>query len=164
MHDKSSNPNDFITDVLDKHSNMVLRIAYSKTGNKADAEDIFQEVFVRLMRSKTKFDSEEHLKAWLIRVTVNCSKNLLASAWFRKTVGLEEGMTSVPAAQVSEIYDSVLSLPAKYRSAVHLHYYEGMSVAEMAAALGRKEGTIKSWLHRGRELLKLKLKGDYETI
>jgi RNA polymerase sigma-70 factor (ECF subfamily) len=158
MYDKKLHTDDFINDVLGKHSDMVLRIARSHTKNETDAEDIFQDVFIRLMRSNKKFVSEEHLKAWLIRVTVNCSKSLLTSAWFRRTIGLEDEVAVNPP-QINEIYDSVLRLPFKYRTAIHLHYYEDMTVAKIAIVLGTKENTIKSQLHRGRELLKNELEG-----
>jgi len=159
MQKKSLRTNDFIDDVLEKYSNMVFRIAYSQTKNKADAEDVFQTVFIRLMKCNTEFESEQHLKAWLIRTTVNCGKSLLTSAWVRRTTGLaDDATTEMP--EVSEVYDTVMRLPAKYRIVIHLHYYEDMSISDMAKTLGKSVGTVKSQLHRAREILKTKLKGD----
>ena len=163
MHNKSLRTDDYIDDVLKKHSNMVFRIAYSQTKNKADAEDVFQDVFVRLMRCNTEFESEKHLEAWLIRVTVNCSKNLLTSAWFRRTTRLEDDIAP-EAPQMSEIYHSVIQLPPKYRIVIHLHYYEDKSVSEIASILGKNENTVKSQLHRAREILKQKLKGEFDYV
>jgi len=158
MQGKSCRADDFIDNVLAKYSNLVFRIAYSQTKNKADAEDLFQTVFMRLMQSNTEFENEQHLKAWLIKATVNCSKTLLTSAWFRRTIGFDSDIAT-EMVDVSDVYDTVLRLPAKYRMVIHLHYYEDMSIADMANALGRNENTVKSQLHRAREILKVKLTG-----
>ena len=163
MHNKSLRTDDYIDEVLKKHSNMVFRIAYSQTKNKADAEDVFQNVFVRLMCCGTEFENEKHLEAWLIRVTVNCSKNVLTSAWFRKTTKLEDTI-AVDAPQTSDIYNTVMQLPSKYRIVIHLHYYEDKPIAEIASVLGKNENTVKSQLHRAREILKQKLKGEFDYV
>ena len=163
MNVKSLRTNDFVDEVLAQHSNLVFRIAYSQTKNKADAEDVFQNVFMRLMRSNVEFSDEEHIKAWLIRVTINCSRSLLTSSWFRKTAGLEDNIVA-DEQQLSEIYDTVSQLPVKYRIVIHLHYYEDMSVANISEILGKKESTVKSQLHRAREILKQKLKGEIAYV
>ena len=142
---------------------MVFRIAYSQTKNKADAEDVFQEVFLRLMRSNTEFESEKHLQAWLIRVTINTGRNLLTSAWFRRTVGIDHDIHA-DELQISEIYDTVSQLPVKYRIVIHLHYYEDMPISEISNILGKNENTVKSQLCRAREMLKQKLKGDFSYV
>lgn len=90
MNHKSLRTDDDIDDVLSKYSNMVYKIALSQTKNAANAEDIFQEVFLRYVQADIKFANEEHRKAWLIRVAVNCCKKLWGSAWFRHTVPLDE--------------------------------------------------------------------------
>ena len=163
MHNKSLRADDFIDDVLTKFSNLVFHIAYTQTKNKADAEDVYQTVFMQLMRCNTIFENDQHIKAWLIKTTSNCSRNLLASAWFRRTTNLEEDV-AVNAPQINEIDDTVWQLPAKYRLVIHLHYYEDMSVAEMSKALGKNENTVKSQLHRAREILKQKLKGEFDYV
>ncbi|HAX73161.1 MAG TPA: RNA polymerase subunit sigma-24, partial [Firmicutes bacterium] len=105
------------------------------------------------------FQSDEHAKAWFIRVTINSSKNLLTSAWFRKTIRLEdEYITTVE--MESEVYHYVLALPTKFRTVIHLYYYEDYSTKEMAQLLKVKESTIRSWLHRARTQLKEMMKGD----
>ena len=78
--------------VIEKYSDMVYRLAYARTGSRHDADDVYQEVFLRYFRKKPVFDSEEHRRAWLLRVTVNCSNTFLSSAWHRRTVGLPEDL------------------------------------------------------------------------
>jgi RNA polymerase sigma-70 factor, ECF subfamily len=149
-----------INEVLTRYSNMVYRLALSRTKNLSDAEDILQEVFLRLVTKNPEFESEEHRKAWLIRVTINCSTKLLTSAWFRKTVPLHEEL-KFETKEKSEVYYAVMDLPLKYRTAIHLFYYEDMSISQISNVLAVKESTIKSQLLRGRELLKTTLKGEF---
>jgi len=156
-----------IESVLQKYSKMLYRLAYVRTKNRADAEDLLQEVFLRFLKSNIQFNDDEHCKAWLIRTTINYSKNLLTSAWFRKTVFQEDGLenyANVAEKGKSDIFYAVLELPAKYRVIVHLYYYEDLSVAEISTMLNRKESTVKTQLYRARELLKKKLKGDYGYV
>lgn len=152
---------DLINDILAKYSNMVYRLALSRTKNISDAEDILQEVFLRFINNRIEFENEEHRKAWLIRVTVNCSNKLLKSAWFRRTVPLEEEL-KFESKEKSDIYYAVLELPLKYRTVIHLFYYEDLSIAQISRILAVKESTIKSQLSRARQLLKVKLKGEFD--
>jgi RNA polymerase sigma-70 factor (ECF subfamily) len=158
---RNSFSTDDVNDVLTKYSNMVYRLALSRTRNISDAEDILQEVFFRLLNKNPEFESEEHRKAWLIRVTVNCSSKLLTSAWFKKTVPLEEEL-KFESKEKSDVYYGVLELPLKYRTVIHLFYYEDLTIARISDILSIKESTIKSQLLRARELLKIKLKGDFD--
>lgn len=153
---------DQIDYVLTKYSNMVYRLALSRTRNIADAEDIVQEVFIRLVNKKPEFQNEEHRKAWLIRVTLNCSSKLLASAWFRRTVPLEEEL-KFETREKNDVYYAVMELPLKYRTVIHLYHYEDMSIAQISDVLNIKESTIKSQLSRARQLLKTKLKGEFDN-
>lgn len=160
-------PENQIEFVLQNYAEMVYRLAYIRTKNSPDAEDLLQEVFLRLLKSNIRFNDGEHCKAWLIRTTINCSKNLLTSAWFRKTVYLEDGLDNYANAVEkgkSNVFYAVLELPVKYRVVVHLYYYEDFSVAEISTMLNRKESTVKTQLYRARELLKKKLKGDYDYV
>ena len=143
---------------VERWGDMVWRLALARTANVSDAEDVFQEVFLRFFRHEDELDTDEHRKAWLIRCTVNRCKSLLASPWRRRTVPLETAAEVGVEDDYREVYSAVLSLPAKYRAAIHLHYFEGLSVAEMAQALGVPEGTVKSQLSRGRALLRDMLK------
>lgn len=148
--------------VLLAYSDMVYKIALARTGNKNDADDIFQEVFLRLVKHSDKISTEEHLKSWLIRVTINCCKNHFR-AWRNNTVSLSD-LNAEPTVEFthdeSDIYQAVLQLPAKYRDVIHLFYYEELSIKEISAILKRKETTVKSQLSRGRDKLKDIIKED----
>ena len=139
---------------VQRWGDMVYRLALARTASVPDAEDVFQEVFLRYFRHEEKFQSDEHRKAWLIRCTVNRAKSLTASPWRRRTVPLETAEEVGVEDDYREVYSAVLSLPPKYRAVIHLHYFEGLSVAEIAADLNLPEGTVKSQLSRGRALLR----------
>ena len=146
-----------------RYSDMVYRLAFARTGNTADAEDVYQEVFLRYLRSDPQFTSEEHRKAWLIRVTVNCCRNAFGF-WETHTVALDEAVQAIPfeSPEHGDVYYAMQSLPPRYRTVLHLFYYESMPIREIAAALRKKEGTVKSLLSRGRTLLRERLKEDYD--
>ena len=135
-----------------RYSDMVYRLAFARTGNTADAEDVYQEVFLRYLRSDPQFTSEEHRKAWLLRVTVNKCKNLYR-AKRRTEVPLTEAIPAPEAAEPS-VLDEVRALPAPYRSTLYLHYFEGYTAAEIGRILGAKRNTVLSWLARGRQALR----------
>lgn len=143
-----------------RYAQTVYRLALSRTRDQHSAEDIFQEVFLRLLKWNKPFESEEHRRAWLIRVTINCSKKWLCSAWIRRTVPLDESLPFFEN-QERDVYFSVLQLPAKYRTVIHLHYYERLTVEEMANVLSISESAVKSRLYRARELLREMLKEDF---
>ncbi len=155
--------NDCIEDIVNLYSDMVYRLALARTKNHADAQDVFQEVFIRYMKSRDKITSDEHLKAWLIRATINCSKNLFSSAWYKKTVALDENL-STSMGEKSEVYYAVLNLPKKYRTVVHLFYFEDMSIAEIAEITNMNISTIKSQLSRARTMLKDALRKEYDYV
>ena len=144
---------------IDRWGDMVWRLALARTRHVQDSEDVFQEVFCRFFRHQGELESDEHRKAWLIRCTLNCTNTLLSAPW-RKNLPLEEAVLQAVEPEDRVVYRAVLALPPKYRTAIHLHYVEGYSVAEIAALTGAKEGTVKSWLSRGREKLAAALKGD----
>lgn len=141
---------------LDDYGDMVYRLALVRIGQKQDAEDVTQNVFLLFAGHLAKggsFTDEEHEKAWLLRVTLNQSKNLLNSAWFRRRANMTEEI-AFSDSERSEVYEAVQSLPERYRTVIHLYYYEGYHVREIAQLTGRKENTVKSLLKRGREQLK----------
>ena len=142
------------TQVVNRWGDMVYRLALARTASVPDAEDVFQEVFLRYFRHEEKFHSDEYRKAWLIRCTVNRAKSLTASPWRRRIVPLETAEEVGVEDDYREVYSAVLSLPGKYRAVIHLHYFEGLSVSEMAQTLQLPEGTVKSQLSRGRDLLR----------
>lgn len=148
-----------IDEVIQKHSNMVYRLAYAKTKSKSDADDIFQEVFFRYIRRNPVFESEEHEKAWFIRVTLNCSKKLWSSPWFRKTTSLEDTLT-FEVQEETGLHDALAELPQKYRIVIHLFYYGDLSIQQMSDIMGRKPSTIRTQLTRARVMLKERLKGE----
>ena len=139
---------------VSRWGDMVYRLALARTASVPDAEDVFQEVFLRYFRHEDRFESDEHRKAWLLRCTINRCKSVMASPWRRRTVPLETAEEVGVEDDYRDVYSAVLSLPAKYRAVIHLHYFEGLSVAEIAAALQSTEGTVKSQLSRGRALLR----------
>lgn len=159
MSHKSLPRGELVDKVLEMYSNMVYRLAFSRTKNTFDAEDIMQDVFIKYMKANIDFDNENHRKAWLLKVTINSSKSLLSSAWFRRTTSLEDNIFADNIEESSEVYKFVLKLPKKYRTVVHLFYYEDMATADIGKLLSLKESTVRSQIHRARGLLRENLKG-----
>ena len=153
MPDQSSRPTDWIEEILAREANRILRTAIAITGSKDDAEDIVQEVFLKLYEKRPAFESQEHETAWLVRVTVNICKSRLRSPWRKKTVPLLETWPAKTDAQQGLI-ETVQRLPAKYRAVIHLFYYEGYKTKEIAGITGQKESTVREQLTRARRLLK----------
>lgn len=164
MTNRSLRADDWTAEALEKYAEMVYRLAFAQTRNRQDADDVFQEVFIRLVKSDGKFEGDEHLKAWLIRVTVNCARTIWMSAWRRRMVFMDDqAWNSVPAEESNEgseaLEEAMTALPRAYRVVIHLFYYEEMSVDEMAQALNEKPSTIRSRLTRARQMLKKSLTG-----
>ena len=145
--------------VVNEYATMLLRVAYSQLNNRAEAEDTVQEVLLKYMEKAPIFQSEEHEKAWLLRVTINHCKNHLASAWFRKRADLDEGIPALDNEEL-EVVSAVAALPAKYRAVVHLYYFEGYSTKEIAEILHSRPNTVSSRLSRARALLAKALKEE----
>ena len=153
-----------VIEALNKHADMVRSICFLHLRNYSDVEDVFQDVFLKLLQSKTVFNDEEHTKAWLCKVAINQCKDVCKS-FSRKNVCSIEGM-ELPFEDQKEngIMSAVLSLPQKYKDVIYLYYYEEYTVPQMAKLLNKKENSIYSNLFRARELLKRKLGGsDYES-
>ena len=146
-----------ISEQIEKFGDMVYRLGIVYLRNDQDAQDVFQEVFLRLFEKQPVFESEEHERAWLITVTANCCKNLLRSVWYRRTVPLEELCAPVPEPETREALMTLLGLPDKYRQVLYLYYYEGYRTEELARLLHIKPATVRTRLKRGRELLKIRL-------
>ena len=138
----------------------VYRLAYARTGSRADAEDVMQEVFLRLVKTRPAFDSEAHAKAWLLRVASNCASDLFRLPWRRREEPLNEDISAPEGPREGSVTQAVLSLPARYRIPIHLYYYEDLSVAEIARTIGKSEGTVKSRLFRARNLLRERLREE----
>jgi len=159
MHETIVHSSDVIDAILAKYKVLVYRLAYSKTGNRFDADDVFQEVFMRYIRSAPVFESEEHAKAWFLKVTVNCTKKYFLSSWKKRVVLLDDmddmrKSYSIEAEMDSGIYAAVLKLPPKFRAVIHLFYYEELSIEQMSVALGARPSTVRTWLTRARQQLK----------
>lgn len=157
--DKIISAKDF-EEIYHKYKNILYRIAFTYVKRQADAEDILQEVFAARLYKAPAFETDEHEKRWLVRVTVNYSKNYLKSFWHKNIDYME-----TPEIDISWEEDSfkqglikeVLSLPDKCKAPMYLHYYEGYTCKEISQILGCKESTIKMRLKKGRELLKINL-------
>ena len=138
----------------------VYRLAFARTGSRTDAEDVMQEVFLRLMKAGPVFESEEHAKAWLLRVASNCASDLFRLPWRRREEPLKDNLPAPEEPETGSVTEAVLSLPARYRIPIHLYYYEDYSVAEIAEILKLGQSAVKMRLKRGRETLKLELEGS----
>ncbi|MCI8303033.1 MAG: sigma-70 family RNA polymerase sigma factor [Lawsonibacter sp.] len=136
----------------------VYRLAMVYLGRPADAEDITQEAFVRLLYRAPAFADEAHEKRWLLKVTANLCRDQLRGFWRRQVVQLEETPLPEPSQEL-EALRAVMSLPKQYKLPIHLHYYEGYSVSEIAEILKLGQSAVKMRLKRGRELLKMELEG-----
>lgn len=151
-----------ISRAVERYADMVRRICFCHLKNQADTEDVFQNVFLKYMLHDEPFESDEHEKAWLLRITINACRDYLKSFFLRSTVPLEvvaELEAEVPEDH-REVLEAVLELPGKYKDAVYLHYYEGYSAAEIGRILGKKENTVYSLLSRGRRILRERLGGE----
>lgn len=159
-----------IETLMREYGNDVLRTAYSYVKDKFAAEDIFQEVFIKVFKNLETFRDESSIKTWIIRITINTAKDNLKSAYSQKVVPMmdfkEDMLTSEDDFEEVEnrdrdrvVKESVMSLPENYREVLLCVYYHEMSVAETAKSLDIAEGTVKSRLSRAREMLKNKLEG-----
>lgn len=154
------------------YSGSLARLAFTYLKSVDDAEDVVQDVFLSYLRTKPVFENEEHERAWLIRTTINRAKDVLKSAWMKKRADFPDGdlddaiadgwppraesLSYLPMDE-TRVLDAVLALEEKYRTPLHLHYYGGYTIAEIASFLGEKPATVGTRLARGRELLKKSL-------
>lgn len=150
--------------VIRQYGDMVYRLAYAQVHQAADADDIFQEVFLRYIRKERHFASEEHRKAWLLRVTVNCAKSHYASPWHKRMQPLADA--PVPWTEPADLVlaEALAQLAPKYRAVIHLFYYEGYQVAEIAYLLKRRESTVRTQLTRARQKLAHLLEGETRYV
>ena len=139
--------------VIRRYSDMVYRLAFARTGNRSDAEDLYQEVFLRYLTKAPAFTSEDHRKAWLLRVAVNCANRFHTAPWRKRTEPLSEAL-SVPAPEGEDLWEELRRLPEKDRTVLHLYYYEDMTTEEIAQMLDRNPATVCSQLLRARAKLK----------
>lgn len=147
--------------LVNTYSDLILRVSYTYLKSTHDAQDICQTVFLKLLTSRKRFQSEEHEKAWMIRTTVNACKDLLGSAWRSRTCGIEAcAEVAAPEVEEGSLMAALHMLPEKYRMVIYLHYYEGYSAREIAKMLGENAATIGTQLFRGRKQLRTILEGE----
>ena len=153
--------NEEITQIFNRHVDIVYRVCFMYMKNRHDTEDLVQNTFIKLMNDGTVFESQEHEKAWLIRTATNLCKDHFRH-WWLKTVGMDK----IPEDAVEYSFDTdgtyemIMSLPPKYKTVIYLYYYEGYSTAEIAKMLNKNHSTIRSHLHNARKLLKIKMEDD----
>ena len=138
-----------------RYMDMVFRLAFSYMKSASDADDVTQNVLLRLLRSTKPFESEEHARFWLVRVTMNECKRALRSQW-RKAGDIEEYANELhfETQEHSDLFYAVMELPEKYRTAIYLYYYEDYYTDEIARLTGTPAATVRTRLRRGRELLR----------
>ncbi len=150
--------NEQFTGCAQRYLDTVFRVAYHYLKSAADADDVTQNVFLKLLKEKKAFESDSHIKNWLIRVTINECKNLVRSRWWKRE-SIEEyaAMLTFDNPSHSDLFYAVMELPQKYRLPIYLHYYEEYSTAEIASILKISKNTVCTQLRRGRELLRKSL-------
>ncbi|KAF0091985.1 MAG: RNA polymerase sigma-70 factor ECF subfamily [Fusobacteria bacterium] len=152
---------DDISNTIEKYGDMVRRISFLYFRNMADVEDVFQEVFLQYFLNIDKFQSEEHKKSWLCRVTFNKCKDLIKSFWRKKVISLEKVEIAFESEEQSELMAAVLKLPTDYKNIIYMHYYEGFTVPEIAEVTKKNINTVYSLLRRAKVKLKKEL-GEIE--
>ena len=144
------------TEAYEKYADRVFAAAFAVCRDRADADDVTQDTFTRYIARDQQYESEEHIKAWLLRVAVNRARDMTRAFWRKNRAPWEDHMAELPFEEPadSRLFAAVMALPERYRTAIHLFYYEDWTIAQIASALHAREGTVKSWLSRGRKLLK----------
>ncbi len=143
------------SDCVQRYMDTVFRVAFNYLRSGADADDVTQNVFLKLLQEKRKFESEAHIKNWLIRVTINECRNMVRSRWWHPESFEDYAATlTFDNPTHSDLFHAVMALPQKYRTPIYLHYYEEYGVAEIAAILKLPKNTICTQLRRGRDLLR----------
>jgi len=142
--------------IVEQYADLLLRITFVQLKQMQDAEDITQEVFIRLIEKKPVFETQEHMKAWLIRVAINLCKDHWKSAWFKKTIPLEDELAVFPA-EISDTLQIIMQLPSASRQVVLLHDYVGYSLVEIASMTGQTASAVTTRLHRARKKLRMML-------
>ena len=152
-----------VDEAFQKYGNRIFSAAFSICQNQADADDVAQDTLIRYYSLNQDFENEQHLKAWLIRVAINRAKDMRSCFWRRNKVKWEDYMDELvfEEPEGSRLFEAVMRLPEKYRTVIHLFYYEDYAVDEIAGILRRPEGTVKSQLNRGRKLLKNMLQEEW---
>ncbi len=146
-----------------RYGDRVFAAAFSVLQCREDADDVVQETFMRYLSTGREYESETHIKAWLIRAAVNRARDVTRSFWRKHRTTWEEYMDDLVFMEPEDgrLFEAVMRLPEKYRLAIHLFYYEEYSIREIAEIQKCREGTVKSQLSRGRALLKQTLREEW---
>ena len=139
--------------LVQKYSSMVLQIAYQYSFNKSEAEDITQEVFIKLYKNIKKIKNNEHIKAWLIRVTINLSIDYNRNYWNKNTTSLDDSYKYFDE-ETKDVFNEVKKLTPEFRNIIYLYYYQGYKISEISEILSMNQNTVSSYLNRARKELK----------
>ncbi|MHB8961944.1 MAG: sigma-70 family RNA polymerase sigma factor [Saccharofermentanales bacterium] len=156
-----SDTNDRVSEAVEKYGNLIRRICFLNLRNKSDLEDVFQEVFLKLLLHEEPFENEEHTRAWLCRVTFNLCKDLHKSFWHSRVGSLEEMDIPYDTPEQSELIPAVLALPADWKEVIYLHFYEEMTIPQIAGILGKNTNTVYTILRRAKVRLRGNLEEDF---
>lgn len=140
-------------EVVARQGPRVYRLAFAQLRSRADAEDVFQEVFLRYVEKGPEFDGPEHEKAWFLRVTLNCCRNVWRAPWRRDHMPLDENLPFETRDQWG-LHQELLKLPQKYRVVLHLFYWEDLPTGEIAKITGSSPGAVRKQLERARRMVK----------
>ena len=150
--------------IIDRYQNTVYGLALARTGSRADADDVFQEVFLAYFQSGKTFRDEEHRKAWLLRTTINQSRRVTSSSWRQKTVPLserEDTPVQFREPEENQVWEALQDLTEDYRLPIYLFYFQELSTQEIAKVLAIRPGAVRMRLTRGRDQPREMLKGAY---
>lgn len=150
-HNKSESE---IKELVEKYTSLIFRVSYCILGNRDDAEDAVQDAFLKYLTKAPEFESEEHRKAWLIRVVTNISKNMMMFRIRKETVNIEDVKNIGICENDYETFELIMSLPSKYKVVMTLYYIEGYKSKEIAEIIGIKEEAVRKRLQKGREILR----------
>lgn len=157
------NKDDYISKLVEKYSDIILRLALTYLKNISDAQDVCQNVFIKIFGKSKTFVDSEHEKAWIIRVTINECKDVMRSQWKKRFLPIDEIVLPIKDNENRKVVSLVLELPVKYRSVIYLYYFENYSTTEIAKLLHRNNSTVRTQLKRARGLLKTKMIGGFEN-
>ena len=148
-----------VEELVERYYYSLYRIAFQITKSREDAEDVAQDAFMIYFKTNKQFEDEEHIRAWLFRVTINCAKNIVSSFWHRNRESFDEFRLELVFEQDEDsvLFDAVMKLPKKYRIVIHLYYFEDYSIRNISEILRSKEGTVKSQLSRARKMIEATL-------
>jgi len=151
-------------ELIERYRNNLFVVAFNVCKNAEDAEDVVQDTFLQLYKSKKDFENEQHIRAWLIRVAINKAKNISRTFWRRNKLSLDSYIETLTfeTPESKNLFETVMKLPEKYRIVIHLFYYEDYNIREIADILKISESNVKVRLWRARTLLKNSLMEEWE--